>query len=516
MSKHIQCKASMHTGKKYSTRHNLRTLDTDRSNLDGHIDYDRTHLNQILVNKPLRSFVDETFGDSLLDFNHKNWVKHPERVIGYSKREYDSLVKTKGEEKAKEMERAKAVSVYLQQQRRQVQEVIVQFGDHDTYLQMVETLGQKSADEFYSEMLKAEFEEWQQRNPAMKVFCATVHMDEVKDGTPHLHIDFLPVAESKTGLKTKVNVDGALKECGFKRDNKNDTYGDRPYTKWLNSNREKIERDFETFANRFLQAVEQFRDKLRVTVLPSEETPKGHKRKTTAQWKEEQARERAEQQEARAEKAAEQAEKAEQKLADYEVPPPPTVRKKPSRPRITESKKDYINRNIKEYVEDMQLGRTPKDLAITAKKRKEYGDEWEENQRQWAEYDKDREAYAKWEQDIATQKAMQSLISNKQAVAERERRVSAQALQQQKERSEAYKRGIEKGKAEEQQKTKQAVTETTGALQRQLDSSKEDMEYVKRYLRRSGLDIDGVIKAEKGMEQQEENRYKNSGYPDLD
>lgn len=286
MNKVIQCKASMHVGKKYSTKHNLRTLDKDRSNLDGHIDYSREHLNVVLENKSLRTLFDETFGDAIIEFNQKNWIKHPERVIGYSKKEYDKLVVSMGQEKADILVRGKAVGAYLEQQKKQVQEVIIQLGDHANYLELLEQLGQEKTDILYKDLLINAFEEWKNRNPSMKIFCATVHMDEIRDGTPHLHIDFLPTSESNRGLKTKVSVDGALKECGYARDKKKDTTTDRPYTNWLRDNRKAIENCFKMRSESFLKP---FKENISIDILPSEETPAGHKRKTTAQWKEEQA-----------------------------------------------------------------------------------------------------------------------------------------------------------------------------------------------------------------------------------
>ena len=55
---------------------------------------------------------------------------------------------------------------------------------------------------------------FQERNPALRVFSAHLHMDEA---TPHLHIDFVPyITGSKRGLDTRVSLKQALSTLGFK------------------------------------------------------------------------------------------------------------------------------------------------------------------------------------------------------------------------------------------------------------------------------------------------------------
>ena len=62
-------------------------------------------------------------------------------------------------------------------------------------------------------MLKEFAESFQERNPHLRVFNAVLHMDEA---TPHIHIDFVPVATEQTrGLQTRVSMKQALKQQGF-------------------------------------------------------------------------------------------------------------------------------------------------------------------------------------------------------------------------------------------------------------------------------------------------------------
>ena len=68
--------------------------------------------------------------------------------------------------------------------------------------------GQRAA-EVLTEFAKT----FQARNPHLRVFNMVLHMDEA---TPHLHVDFVPVATEQTrGLSTRVSMKQALKQQGF-------------------------------------------------------------------------------------------------------------------------------------------------------------------------------------------------------------------------------------------------------------------------------------------------------------
>lgn len=84
---------------------------------------------------------------------------------------------------------------------------MVQFGD-------IQTCGLKSGKWEDAKILLHEFmHDFEKRNPNLKVFNAVMHLDEA---TPHLHIDFIPVAHNtKKGLPVKVSMKGALREQGF-------------------------------------------------------------------------------------------------------------------------------------------------------------------------------------------------------------------------------------------------------------------------------------------------------------
>lgn len=236
----IECKATLHIGKKYSLRHNTRDFDKEKWNTDGHIIESRSNMNEVLVNKNLRDFFEETFADAIEKFNEKNQGKHSDRCT--------------------------TVSKYFEEQKRKVQESILQVGDADTYKAIVKQFGQQKADEFYKTALENAFEKWQEDNPSLRVFGAYIHLDEA---TPHLHLDWLPVAESSRGLTTKVSLEGALKQIGFAR-GKSDKYDKTPYKRWLADRRQGYE-DF------WQQTADELLEKGTIKVLPSEPTAVPHR-----------------------------------------------------------------------------------------------------------------------------------------------------------------------------------------------------------------------------------------------
>ena len=85
-------------------------------------------------------------------------------------------------------------------------EDVVQVGDmHDSG---IGTAGRATV----AKVLDVYMKGWQARNPQFHVFNAVLHMDEK---TPHLHIDYIPVAESKRGLTVQNGMQKALEQMGF-------------------------------------------------------------------------------------------------------------------------------------------------------------------------------------------------------------------------------------------------------------------------------------------------------------
>lgn len=85
-------------------------------------------------------------------------------------------------------------------------EIVVQIGDKNT----CNILNNKEQAENAKNILIEYVKGWQDRNPNLRVFNATIHMDET---TPHLHLDYIPVATGyKQGLKVRNSLSKAL-EC---------------------------------------------------------------------------------------------------------------------------------------------------------------------------------------------------------------------------------------------------------------------------------------------------------------
>lgn len=233
-------KCSLHLGKKLSLKHNKREYDNEKWNTDGHIDESRKNKNVVLLDTNLEKFFSENFEEAIEKFNEKNKSKHPDRVTDCKK--------------------------YKSEHIKDMQEAIIQIGDHETYVSLVEQLGQEKADGLYIKYLTSAFEKMKEDYPALKPVCAVIHMDETKNGTPHLHYTFIPVAHSERGLETRISLNGALAEIGYVRDKK-DKFSERPYTRWLTDCR----KDFEEFAQAFCQ-----KEKLGIQILPSEKCTRPH------------------------------------------------------------------------------------------------------------------------------------------------------------------------------------------------------------------------------------------------
>ena len=161
--------------------HNNREFIAD--NVDG----ERISDNITYVRRDIREVYDELFGKALAEYNAKQ-RRNDRKIEDY----YEHI---------KSGDRIKPFY-----------EVVVQFGD-------VQTCGLKSGKWEDAKILLHEFmRDFEQRNPNLKVFNAVMHLDEA---TPHLHIDFIPVAHNaKKGLPVKVSMKGALREQGFTSTNR--------------------------------------------------------------------------------------------------------------------------------------------------------------------------------------------------------------------------------------------------------------------------------------------------------
>ncbi len=136
-------------------------------------------------------------------------------------------------------------------------EIVVQVGDmHSCPCGSEE--GKVSA-----EILDRYMRDFQRRNPNLYVFNAVLHLDEA---TPHLHIDYIPVARGyQKGMQVRNSLDKALKQQGIdgkadKRENSNHNWQESEKDRLEDIMREYgLERKPESGLHRKHQSVEQYK-----------------------------------------------------------------------------------------------------------------------------------------------------------------------------------------------------------------------------------------------------------------
>ena len=182
---------------KGSANHNSRKFKAEN------IDAERTSQNLTYCNEPIKQVYHNLFDEALEKYNAKQ-NRADRRIDNYYEK-----IRTGKQEKL-------------------FHEVILQIGNKDNMAAASEDgrLAAKVLDEY--------MQDFQQRNPNMRVFSAHLHMDEA---TPHLHIDFVPFAtNSKRGLDTRVSLKQALAEQGFA----GGARGDTEWSQWVRSEKEQL------------------------------------------------------------------------------------------------------------------------------------------------------------------------------------------------------------------------------------------------------------------------------------
>ena len=174
---------SFMTGKG-SVNHNSRKFHAKNT------DPERSYLNVEYCNENIKDVYHELFDEALAHYNEKQ-TRNDRRIDDY----YEKIRSGK--------------------QEKPFHEIILQIGDRDTMGAETEEgrLAAKILDEY--------MQDFQRRNPTLRVFSAHLHMDEA---TPHLHIDFVPyITGSKRGLDTRVSLKQALTALGFKGGTRRET-----------------------------------------------------------------------------------------------------------------------------------------------------------------------------------------------------------------------------------------------------------------------------------------------------
>lgn len=171
------------SAKQTSISHNNRDLDYEQkqNQWHKHIDHDRSHLNKTLVKKDIKEMYEEIFGEAVAEYNDKQ--KRNDRKI---KNYYSKILKDKK----------------LEPQR----EFILQLGDKNDF----ENGTIKNLSDVSNVVLEKYVENFEERNPNLKIYNAVIHNDEA---SPHLHLNVIPVASGyKRGVQLQPSFDKALKQ----------------------------------------------------------------------------------------------------------------------------------------------------------------------------------------------------------------------------------------------------------------------------------------------------------------
>ena len=187
---------SFMTGKG-SVNHNSRKFHAKNT------DPERSYQNVEYCNENIKDVYHELFDEALARYNEKQ-TRNDRRIDDY----YEKIRSGK--------------------QEKPFHEIILQIGDRDTMGAETEEgrLAAKILDEY--------MQDFQRRNPTLRVFSAHLHMDEA---TPHLHIDFVPyITESKRGLDTRVSLKQALTALGFKGGTRRET----ELNQWVSAEKQQL------------------------------------------------------------------------------------------------------------------------------------------------------------------------------------------------------------------------------------------------------------------------------------
>lgn len=175
----MQSTGSISRGKT-AQKHNTRECYQDREHTPDNIDFDRRADNIVLMNRPIEEVYEACFGAAAEAYNAKQVEKgHAERQIP------DYLEHVRKDKKLNEM-----------------YEFVVQLGN------MEEHPDPEVAAAIYREWLDG----FSHRYGAQ--FCikqAIIHMDEA---VAHMHVEVVPVAESKRGLAVQNSMNKAVKQAG--------------------------------------------------------------------------------------------------------------------------------------------------------------------------------------------------------------------------------------------------------------------------------------------------------------
>lgn len=169
--------------------------------------------NVVLKSQTVEETYQQLFSDTIEEYNAKQKIATRRKSVdGYLKDLQENAHK-KGSEKP-------------------FYEVIVQIGD----MYDCNCVNNPKEAERAKQALTEYFHSFQERNPNLKVFHATIHMDEQ---TPHLHLDYIPIAEGcyKQGMQRKNSLSKALELQGL---GKHKSQYDNAAVRWQEQERKAL------------------------------------------------------------------------------------------------------------------------------------------------------------------------------------------------------------------------------------------------------------------------------------
>lgn len=169
-----------------SQLHNRREYEKYNKEIPINIDKEKIKDNIVFVDKDIRKAYDEIFGQAIKDYNDKQ-KRNDRKISNY----YDHIQKSKNGEKV-------------------FYENVIQWGSMEDF---INPQGKENKEKII-EVFKEYIETFDERNPNLKLIGAYLHLDEA---SPHLHLDYVPVATNyKIGMSKRNSLSAALKQMNIK------------------------------------------------------------------------------------------------------------------------------------------------------------------------------------------------------------------------------------------------------------------------------------------------------------
>lgn len=149
-----------------------------------HIDVERSHLNKYIKTESLEEAYERIFGGAVTEYNAKQKRKDRHTSVQQEMEKIKNSINNKNPQ-------------YL------CYEMIGQIGNEKCHPDV----------ELCNKILEEFLQEWERKYPNLIIFQAVIHNDEA---TPHMHIDYIPVAyNNKRGLSVQNGLRRAYEEMGF-------------------------------------------------------------------------------------------------------------------------------------------------------------------------------------------------------------------------------------------------------------------------------------------------------------